>query len=198
MYKLGALDAAVGQSLSAAAHSSHDFPSFASRCFVGNRAVVTTQPSVTPPAKYSTAFTFPSPPTLSPYNRCAINGLTIPNSRPQKLATPHAVPRTGAGNASGVHPYSTALNMLWKKYSKVNNPRFLATVSTVAKRMMLMPISAAERVMVHLRPMEGMRYMVAPRRTPRMPGAYVYIYEAYVKERDWEAEPFLRARMRGR
>ena len=47
----------------------------------------------------------------------AINGETILKSRPQKLASPAAVPRIGAGNASGVHPYRTALNIDWKKYS---------------------------------------------------------------------------------
>ena len=47
----------------------------------------------------------------------AINGETILKSRPQKLASPAAVPLIGAGNASGVHPYRTALNIDWKKYS---------------------------------------------------------------------------------
>ena len=47
----------------------------------------------------------------------AINGETILKSRPQKLASPAAVPRIGAGNTSGVHPYRTALNIDWKKYS---------------------------------------------------------------------------------
>jgi hypothetical protein len=31
----------------------------------------------------------------------------------------------GVGKASGVQLYRTALNMLWKKYSKVSKPRFL-------------------------------------------------------------------------
>lgn len=45
-------------------------------------------------------------------SRCAaISGLKILNNLPQKLATPLAVPRTGAGKASGVHPYRTALNI---------------------------------------------------------------------------------------
>lgn len=78
--------------------------------FPGRRAVVITPPKLTPPARYSTLLMFvpPSPPE---YKCWAISGLTIPNSLPQKLAIPHAVPRIGAGNASGVQPYRTALNM---------------------------------------------------------------------------------------
>lgn len=37
-------------------------------------------------------------------NRAPIKGETMANRRPQKLATPAAVPRIEAGNASGVHP----------------------------------------------------------------------------------------------
>ena len=95
----------------------------------------------------------------------AINGETILKSRPQKLASPAAVPLIGAGNASGVHPYRTALNIDWKKYSyahdKVNfifqarelgkslrtiafNPIFEASVSTVAKRNSDIPIKAED------------------------------------------------------
>lgn len=46
-------------------------------------------------------------------SKCApINGEMIAKRRPQELAMPAAVPRIDAGNASGVHPYNTALNML--------------------------------------------------------------------------------------
>ena len=41
---------------------------------------------------------------------CAMSGATIPNNRPQNEATPHAVPRIGAANTSGVQPYSTTQN----------------------------------------------------------------------------------------
>jgi hypothetical protein len=43
----------------------------------------------------------------------------MPKRRPQKDASPDPVPRTGAGKTSGVHPYSTALNMDWKKLGDV-------------------------------------------------------------------------------
>lgn len=49
----------------------------------------------------------------------AIKGDTIENNLPQKEATPDAVPRMGAGNASGVQPYNTALNMLARNQSQL-------------------------------------------------------------------------------
>jgi hypothetical protein len=39
-------------------------------------------------------------------------------SRPQKLASPHADPRIADGNASGVQPYSTALNADWTVHGR--------------------------------------------------------------------------------
>ena len=63
------------------------------------------------PARYSGAL------RLLAIKSAAIKGETILKSRPQKLASPAAVPLIGAGNASGVHPYKTALNIDWKKYS---------------------------------------------------------------------------------
>jgi hypothetical protein len=91
---------------------------------------------------------------------------------------PQAVPRTGAGNASGVQPYKTALNMDWKKYSMAKSPSFLALVSTVEKRRIDVPIKAADNTMVHFRPKAGIRYIMAPKSTPTIPGAYVYMYAA--------------------
>jgi hypothetical protein len=81
----------------------------------------------------------------------------MPNSLPQKLAIPHAVPLIGAGKASGVHPYSTALNMDWKKYSMTLNPMFDAALLTLLNRKMDMPIMAEDTTMVHLRPTDGTR-----------------------------------------
>lgn len=122
---------------------------------LGNNATVMTQPSVTPPAKYNTLFaSFPPP---LPYKCCAINGLTIPNNLPQKLAKPHAVPLIGAGNASGVQPYKTALNMLWKKYSMTFSPMLLAAEFTVLKTKMEVAIRAADIIIVYLRPMREER-----------------------------------------
>lgn len=40
----------------------YDLPSLDCRALLGNNAVVTTHPSVTPPARYKTAFTSPLPP----------------------------------------------------------------------------------------------------------------------------------------
>jgi hypothetical protein len=123
---------------------------------LGNSAVVITHPSVTPPAKYNTLLmSLPlSPPA---YSRCAISGLTIPNNLPQKLAIPQAVPLIGAGKASGVQPYRTALNMLWKKYSMTLNPMFEAALLTELKRKMEMLIISDEKTMVYLRPTRGAR-----------------------------------------
>jgi hypothetical protein len=86
-----------------------------------------------------------------------MSGLTIPNSLPQKLAMPQAVPRIGAGKASGVHPYSTALNIDWKKYSMILKPMLDAGELTALKRKILTPIKADEITMVHFRPTLGMR-----------------------------------------
>lgn len=49
--------------------------------------------------------------------------------------TPDAVPRMGAGNASGVHPYRTALNMLWKKVHEAErlSPQQIEQVSEAAE-----------------------------------------------------------------
>jgi hypothetical protein len=122
--------------------------------FPGKSVVVITHPRLTPPARYNTLL-IPLPPPA--YNLCAISGLTIPNKRPQKLAIPHAVPLIGAGNASGVHPYSTALNIDWKKYSMTLKPIFDAALLTLLNRKMEMPIMALEMTMVHLRPTDGTR-----------------------------------------
>jgi hypothetical protein len=122
--------------------------------FPGKSVVVITHPRLTPPARYNTLL-IPLPPPA--YNLCAISGLTIPNKRPQKLAIPHAVPLIGAGNASGVHPYSTALNIDWKKYSMTLKPIFDAALLTLLNRKMEMPIIALEMTMVHLRPTDGTR-----------------------------------------
>ena len=103
-------------------------------------------------------------------NICApIRGAMMAKRRPQKLATPAAVPRIDAGNASGVHPYKTALNMLWKKYSIAFNPTLDASVLTVANRKRDVPIRAEEPTIAHLRPTRGAPYMNAPSKTPGMP-----------------------------
>jgi hypothetical protein len=58
------------------------------------------------PARYITPFVLVS-------NKSAtISGESIENTLPQKLATPFAVPRTGAGKHFAVHPYNIALNIL--------------------------------------------------------------------------------------
>ena len=70
--------------------------------FVGrhNKAIVETKRPL--PARYNTA--------LLPFvllNSCAaISGPVIPSRLPKNEAKPVAVPRTAAGNASGVHPKS--------------------------------------------------------------------------------------------
>lgn len=115
-------------------------------------------------------------------------GAMMPNKRPQKLATPHAVPLIGAANASGVQPYRTALNMDWKKlrrvsralwlpherpvtyYSIMLSPMLDACVLTAEKTKMLTPIKAAEMIIVNWRPRRGTRYIIAPSTTPTMPG----------------------------
>lgn len=129
-----------------------------------------TQPKVTPPAKYRTELMSLSPEAPPAYKCCAISGLMIPNNRPQKLAMPHAVPLIGAGKASGVHPYKTALNMDWKKYSIMLKPMLEAAELTLLKRKMDAAISADEATMVHLRPIRGARYERVPRSTPKTPG----------------------------
>lgn len=151
----------------------HDRSSLVSIMCEGSSAVLITHPKVTPPAKYNTLLISPPPasPEVRPYKCWAIRGLTMPNSRPQNPASPQAVPRIGAGNASGVQPYRTALNMDWKKYSMVNNPSFLARVSTTERRKMDVPMRPDDITMVHLRPMEGTRYIQAPSNTPTIPGA---------------------------
>lgn len=58
-------------------------------------AVLTKTPA---PAKNRGAF------RLVDSKRAPIKGETMAKRRPQKLATPAAVPRIDAGNASGVHP----------------------------------------------------------------------------------------------
>ena len=129
----------------------------------GIRRMAIVQTNTPAPAKYNGAFKLTA-------NRCApINGDTIPKSRPQKLATPAAVPRIGAGKASGVHPYSTALNMLWKKYSNAFNAVLDASVLTAAKRNKETPMRAEDTTIAHFRPIKGTPYMEAPRRTPGTP-----------------------------
>jgi len=124
--------------------------------WLGSSAVVMTQPSVTPPARYNTLLiSLPAPPPA--YKCCAISGLTMPKSLPQKLAIPHAVPLIGAGKASGVHPYKTELNMDWKKYSMTLNPTLDAAEFTLLKRKIEMPINADETTIVHLRPTRDAR-----------------------------------------
>lgn len=117
--------------------------------FSGNPTIANEQTNTPAPAKYSGPFRLLS-------NKCpAISGLKILNSLPQKLATPLAVPLTLAGNASGVHPYSTALNMLWKKYSMVLRPMLEACVLTAAKRNRERDIRREESSMAYLRPTWG-------------------------------------------
>jgi hypothetical protein len=81
-----------------------------------------TAPSVTPPARYSTFCAPLGSAFMPPGGRrlCAVRGAIIPKRRPQKDASPEPVPRTGAGKTSGVQPYSTALNMDWKKLEGVS------------------------------------------------------------------------------
>lgn len=103
-------------------------------------------------------------------SRCApINGDTMLNSRPQKLATPHAVPRIGAGYASGVQPYSTELNIDWKKYSMILRPMLDASVLMEENRKSDAPIKADEPTIAHFLPTKGTPYMRAPNNTPGMP-----------------------------
>lgn len=59
-----------------------------------------------PPAKYNT------PSRLFARTCEPAMGAMIEKERPQKLANPHADPLTEAGNASGVQPYKTTLNIL--------------------------------------------------------------------------------------
>lgn len=103
-------------------------------------------------------------------NRWApINGETMAKRRPQELAIPAAVPRIDDGKASGVHPYRTALNILWKKYSTEFSPTFDASVLTVAKRNNDIPMRAEDPTIAHLRPTTGTPYMHAPSKTPGIP-----------------------------
>ena len=139
------------------------------------------QTNTPPPARYKG-------PLTSLASRCVpIRGETMLNNLPQKLATPQAVPRIGAGYASGVQPYrilqpgqpllnlpsgkrmSYALNMLWKKYSIILMPTLDASVLMVAKMNSEMPISAEEMIMPHCRPTSGTPYMRAPSITPGTP-----------------------------
>ena len=121
------------------------------------------QTKTPPPAKYSGAL-------YGGFSRFwAMMGDIMAKRRPKKLAMPHAVPLMGAGNASGVQPYRTALNMLWKKYSIAFRPIFDASVLTVAKRKSEMPIKADENTMAHFRPTRGTPYMSAPMMTPGIP-----------------------------
>jgi hypothetical protein len=72
-----------------------DLSLFVSSCSLGNNVVVATQPRVTPPGRYWTAFLLPlamspSLPTEESYSHCATSGMMIPNKLPQKLVIPHA------------------------------------------------------------------------------------------------------------
>ena len=74
----------------------------ATMSFVGkhNIAIVDTKRPL--PAKYNTALL----PLLLLNSCAAISGPVIPSTLPKNEAKPVAVPRTTAGNASGVHPKS--------------------------------------------------------------------------------------------
>lgn len=98
-------------------------------------------------------------------------GVMIEKSRPQKLAMPLAVPRTEVGKTSGVQPYKTALNILWKKYSIVFSPMLEACPFARLKRMIETPISADDTIMVSLRPIHGNFVIRAARATATIPGA---------------------------
>lgn len=124
------------------------------------------QMKTAPPARYRTPF----PPGSAASTFAARMGDTIPKRRPQKLASPDAVPRTGAGKTSGVHPYSIALNMLWKKYSIILKPMFDAFELTVAKRKSDVAMRADEMTIPILLPIAGTAYMTVPSRTPTVPG----------------------------
>lgn len=63
----------------------------------------------------------------------------------------------GAGNASGVHPYSTALNILWKKYSIALSAMLDAAVLMVLKAKMESDMRSADSIMVCLRLRDGTR-----------------------------------------
>lgn len=71
----------------------------------GKNSAVIVHTNTPPPARYSTP--------VEPFRRAATRGATIDDSRPQNDASPHAEPRTTAGNASGVQPYNTALKVDW-------------------------------------------------------------------------------------
>lgn len=79
--------------------------------FPGITKTTNVQANIPAPARYST------PSSLVSSTRAATSGEIILNTLPQKLAIPLAVPLIGAGKLSGVHPYSTALKALWKKYT---------------------------------------------------------------------------------
>jgi len=83
----------------------------------------------------------------------------IPASLPKKLHKPAAVPLIGAGNASGVQAYSTALNMDWNMYSAMLRPMFEAWVLTAEKSRIEAPMRKEEMIMAPLRPKPGMLYV---------------------------------------
>lgn len=132
-----------------------------------------TQPRVMPPARYNTllmAWLSPCSPAVG-MRCCAVSGAMMLNSRPQKLARPQPVPLIGAAKTSGVQPYRTALNMLWKKYSIMFRPMLDAWVLTALKMKMDAAIKPDETTIVHWRPIRGTPYMSEPMITPTMPGA---------------------------
>lgn len=134
--------------------------------------MVTTHPMVIPPAKYKIFFTAGS--LLRPSAgkmELAMIGVMMENNRPQKLAIPLAVPRTDVGKTSGVQPYNTALNMLWKKYSIALSPILEACPFARLNRIMETPISADEKIIVSLRPIVGNLVIRAARATATIPGA---------------------------
>ena len=71
----------------------------------GKKSAVNVHKNTPPPARYNTP--------VVPFKCAATSGAMIDDSLPQNDARPHADPRTGAGNASGVQPYKTALNVDW-------------------------------------------------------------------------------------
>lgn len=105
----------------------------------------------------------------------AIKGLKMENNLPQQLAIPLAVPLTSAGNASGVQPYKTELNMDWKKYSMTLRPTLAGWVSIAAKRKNDVAIKRDEKIMAHRLPTRGTLTMRAPRLTATIPGIYMMI-----------------------
>ena len=102
-----------------------------------------------------------------------MSGDTIPNSLPQNPAMPHAVPRIGAGNASGVHPYSTALNSGLEEVLHGEHALVLRTRVDHGEQEDGRPHERRRHHERQLPPDHGHVVHARPSSTPTTPGAYV-------------------------